>query len=127
MRFRVVLVIISFGCLCDAKRILFVPFQHVSKVMEQALAAEELTRRGHEVYMLLRHDFPKADFVIEKGLKPIRFTGDGPHYYQSKKANDVFDKNFNPMDQAMPVLNFQIKECTILLEDDDLMKKLKEM
>ena len=58
------------GCALGS-RILLLPAQQVSHVIEQVAFGEVLVERGHQVYILLDSTYPKVSPVEQAGITPI--------------------------------------------------------
>ena len=121
------------GILCISpvytSRILLLPAQQVSLVMEQVVVGEVLVERGHQVYVLLDSTYPKVTSVKQAGINPIFYEEpEGVETFVTlldKLAASVFDQTVQPDESRFMQVSMGI--CERILRNTALMNQLRSM
>ena len=114
-----------------AFRILLLPTQQVSHVIEQVAIGEVLVERGHQVYVLLDSTYPKVSPVEQAGITPIFYTEpEGVDTYLTlldKLPDSVFGQSSSEMPHEIAVLEASKGVCDRILHNVQLMARLRSM
>ena len=111
-----------------ASRILLLPAQQVSHVMEQVVVGEVLVERGHQVYVLLDSAYPKVAPILDAGITPIFYKEpDGIASFLTlniELASNVFVGPFDQRKSFWNIVELSNGVCDRILHNIALMRQL---
>ena len=116
-----------------ASKILLVSAPVISHMLELRDLGLSLAAAGHDVWMVVRSDFPRRSLVAPPPLRVAQFEADiEDSKYWTDMADNVMaisagDTNSSLQDLRVDIVHFIQHNCKLMLADTDLVSRLEEL
>lgn len=110
-------------------KILLVPCQMTSHVLEQTSLGEELVSRGHEVFVVLSSRFPNAEKFHRVGIQTLQFymsdvLATFTEEFERTEAKHVFEDPGTLAEFFAFIVN---RDCQLMMDDIAFIEHIKEI